>query len=145
MNLVLKCGQRYTEWQQPPNFLFVSHFMVKILRNGRQCLTLQPPPITSRCSTSLPTPQCSCSVACFRSTLKPQGYTVSTYPLPSSAKGIFLKIHFSLDTTTMLQREMEDHQLSVSSRGAGGAKRKKKSKERKPKRQKTHFIIKHGT
>lgn len=24
--------------QQPPNFLFVSHFMVKILRNGRQCL-----------------------------------------------------------------------------------------------------------
>lgn len=83
----------------------------------------------------LPTPQCSCSVACFRSTLKPQGYTVSTYPLPSSAKGIFLKIHFSLDTTTMLQREMEDHQLSVSSRGAGaGGVKKKKQKKKKDKK-----------
>lgn len=91
------------------------------------------------------TPQCSCSEACFRATLKPQGYTVSTYPLPSSAKGIFLKIHFSLDTTTMLQREMEDHQLSVSSRGAGGVKTKKKQEKKTKKDKKTHFIIKHGT
>lgn len=50
---------------------------------------------------------------------------------PFPAKGIFLKIHFSLDTTTMLQREMVDHQLSVSSRGAGAGERGAKKKSKK--------------
>lgn len=59
---------RYTEMQQPPNFLFVRCVMVKIPRTGRQRLDTADPQchIKSRCSTSSQH-QSSCSLACFQS------------------------------------------------------------------------------
>lgn len=121
--------------QQPPNFLFVSHFMVKILRNGRQCLdTAVSPTITPRCSTSLPTPQCSCSQACFRSTLKPQGYTVSTVSAPFPCKRNLSKdTFFSGYNHHVAEGNGRPSIICQQQRGGGGgggAKKKSKKKQK---------------
>lgn len=144
MNLILKCGQRYTEMQQPPNFLFVRCVMVKIPRTGRQCLDTADPQrhITSRCSTSSQH-QSSCSLACLQSALTPMLHCIHL-STPFPCKRNLSKDTFLLDTTTMLQREMEGHQLSVSSRGVKSKKTNKKG-AKKQRKNPTQFNIKHGT
>lgn len=59
--------------QQPPNFLFVGSSMVKTPRNGRQCLDTAVSPLHVPLQQHLPTPRCSYSLACFKSTPKTSG------------------------------------------------------------------------
>lgn len=94
--------------RQPPNSLFVRCFMVKIPRIYKQCPTPQAPAHTqlgrfpTPWATGKPTPKAT--VMHFYSLITP-------LPAPPTPHHLS-KVKFSLDTT-MLQRKMEDHQLSV--------------------------------